>query len=117
MNLDPNMLLLAQYLGAAGQDISSGKPIGANVNQVTQQAIQNIAFKQMMKELMGGNIPGATAKISDKGISLDLPKESGLLKSMLEDLEVQKKHDLSIPTLGGGSAESTPFLGNYNWKF
>ena len=46
--------LFLQYLGAAGQDISAGEPIGKNVGAVTQQNIQAQSFAGLLGKVLKG---------------------------------------------------------------
>ena len=88
--------LFLQYLAAAGQDISSGKPIGANVNAVTQQNIgaQNQAALQqkyikMLSDMIGSKMPGWSASADDKGMKFNVPSNafSNLDSSLNKPLE------------------------------
>ena len=77
--------LFLQYLSGAGQDISAGRPIGQNVNTITQQAIAaksqavtNKKMMQMLADMMSGKLtPGSSIKMSDKGdMTMNLPKSA-----------------------------------------
>ena len=61
-----NNKLLLQYLSAAGQDIQAGRPLGANVNQVTQQNIAAQNYAKLLKKMLesGGKVSMDKDKVS-----------------------------------------------------
>jgi len=60
--------LLIQYLAAAGSDLLSGNPIGANVNAVTNQAVQNKSFVKLLQQMLGqAQSPNNTSKMTMDG--------------------------------------------------
>lgn len=60
--------LLIQYLAAAGSDLLSGNPIGANVNKVTNQQIQNSSFQKLLQRMLGeAQSPNNTSKMTMDG--------------------------------------------------
>jgi hypothetical protein len=70
-NLFSNKLFL-QYLSAAGADITAGKgPV--NVNALTQQTIQSQNYKKLLQHLLGS---GGKLTADEKGVKMDIPKES-----------------------------------------
>jgi len=73
-NLLTNKLFL-QYLTAAGNDILSRKPIGTNVNAVTNQAITAQNFTNLMKKLLS-NDNDMKASIDKNGMKLHIPTTS-----------------------------------------
>ena len=69
----PNLMenrLLWQYLSAAGQDIGAGKPIGANVNEVTQQNIAAQSYVKLLSQLLSG---GGKINLDRDNISIKAP--------------------------------------------
>ena len=48
--------LLLQYMSGAGADISAGRPIGQNVNAITQQNISSQNFMKMLQKLLGKGV-------------------------------------------------------------
>ena len=79
MNLD-NLIqnkLLLQYLAAAGSDIAAGRPIGENVNLVTQQNISAQNFMNLLSKMLSGEVPrGGKITMDDKGMKLQIPNLS-----------------------------------------
>jgi hypothetical protein len=49
---EASMNLLMQYLSSAGMDIGAGKPLGANVNAVTQQQVAARSYANLLKGLL-----------------------------------------------------------------
>ena len=69
----PNLLenrLLMQYLSAAGQDIGAGKPIGTNVDVVTQQNIRAQSYVELLSKMLSG---GAKMTLDKENISIKGP--------------------------------------------
>ena len=72
-NLLQNKLLL-QYMAGAGQDIAAGRPIGQNVNAITQQNIQSQNFMGLLQKMLSGQVPeGGKMTMDSKGMKLDIP--------------------------------------------
>jgi hypothetical protein len=65
--------LLLQYLSAGGQDLLSGQPFGANVNQVTQQNISAQNMMKLMQQILGGG--GKISMDKDK-MKIDAPSSA-----------------------------------------
>jgi len=63
--------LFLQYLAGAGQDLSEGKPIGTNVNKITQQNISAQNYAKLMDKALGSDDTKMT--LSNKGINLSIP--------------------------------------------
>lgn len=73
-NLMQNKLFL-QYLSGAGQDIASGQPISANVNQITQQNIAAQNYMKLLQRMLSGEVPeGGKVTMDSKGMKIDIPK-------------------------------------------
>ena len=72
-NLAGNKLLL-QYLSAAGMDIGGGKPIGANVNAVTQQNIAAQNYAKMLQKLLAG---GGKVSMDKESVTIKHPVTAG----------------------------------------
>jgi hypothetical protein len=62
--------LLWQYLSAAGMDIGAGKPIGANVNAVTQQQISSRNYVKLLQKLLEN---GGKMNIDKDNFSIKAP--------------------------------------------
>ncbi len=66
--------LFLQMLGAAGQDISAGNPIGANVNKAMEQNMQNENMRNVLVAMLGDkSVPGGSATVDDKTLTLKYP--------------------------------------------
>ena len=68
-SLASNKLLL-QYLSAAGQDIGAGKPLGANINAVTQQNIAAQNYAKLLKNMLAG---GGKLTLDKDNINIKAP--------------------------------------------
>ena len=66
--------LLLQYLSAAGQDIGAGRPLGANVNQVTQQNIAAQNYSKLLKKLLEG---GGKVTMDKDEVTIKHPVSAG----------------------------------------
>ena len=69
-----NNKLLWQYLAAASNDIGSGKPIGANVNAVTQQNIAAQNYAKMLQKLLAG---GGKVSMDKESVTIKHPVTAG----------------------------------------
>ena len=66
--------LFLQYMAAAGQDLSQGKPLGANVNATTLQNIGSQNFAKLMGIFPGGNIPkDGKIELTADGAKINVP--------------------------------------------
>jgi len=75
-NLFQNKMFL-QFLSAAGQDVSAGRPPGQALGGAVQQNIASQNFSKLMAGILKGNVPeGGSMKVDSKGFSLNLPKET-----------------------------------------
>lgn len=82
-NLLQNRLFL-QYLSGAGGALSSGQPVGATLDAITQQNIAaqskaklNERYMKIMKQMMGGEIPTKGKMTMDEtGLKFDVPKSA-----------------------------------------
>ena len=68
--------LFLQYLSSAGGAMSNGQPVGGALNNVTQQQIQNTNYVDMLSKILGGKNPGTSAKIDDKGLTINMARET-----------------------------------------
>lgn len=109
----PNLELirmLAQYMGAAGADISAGEPIGKNVNATTQQNIASQSFMALLKNLFGPD--GSKATLDKSGMKLTIPQDSALFSSFLKDDRMSPTAGIDLSYGSGGtppvSTPSTP---------
>ena len=121
-NLLQNKLFL-QYLSGAGADISSGKGLGANVNNITQQNISSQNMAKLLQQVLGPD--GTKATLSNTGINLTIPKETALFSNLLQGTEpgglwegmaaplgTPKEANaapVATPSMGGGSSVANPF--------
>lgn len=71
-----NSKALSQYLAAAGMDAAEGGGLGKNFNNVTMQRNSSDSMTQLLTQLLGGGMPGVEAKIGDKGISINMSRET-----------------------------------------
>lgn len=71
-----NSKLLSQYLAAAGMDAAEGGGLGKNFNGVTMQQNSSDSMTQLLTKLLGGGMPGVEAKIGDKGLSINVTRET-----------------------------------------
>lgn len=73
-----NNPLFLQYLAAAGTDLLSGGPVGANVNQITQQAITNKNYSKLLQSMLGDAMsPGTPSKMTTDGTKFKFETEMG----------------------------------------
>ena len=96
--------LFLQYLSGAGSAISQGKPVGAALDQVTQQAISAGNYNTLMQKLLAAENPNATSA------STPGPSDSGSnkhIEAMLNSLSAggtvkihPKGIDISTPMEG-----------------
>jgi hypothetical protein len=101
-NLLQNKLFL-QYLSSAGGALSKGDPAGGALDAVTQQNISSQNFAKLLAKMLSGNVPeGGAVKMTDKGLSLNVP-QSMLSQSGFSGLGAGSGKD------GGGSTPN-PFL-------
>lgn len=69
-----NNPMLLQFMTAAGEDISSGNPIGTNVGKTVQQNISSQNFMKLLQKMLGGEVPeGGKMEISDTGMKMHIP--------------------------------------------
>ena len=73
-NLLQNKMFL-QYLSAAGGAISEGKPLGAALNQVTQQNIASQNQLGILKKMLGQYPAGTKMTVDDKGSTFKIPHQ------------------------------------------
>lgn len=75
-NLFQNKLFL-QYLSGAGAAMQQGEPIGPTLNKTTQQNIGSQNYMNLLKKMLGGEIPtGGKMTMDEKGLKLEAPKEA-----------------------------------------
>lgn len=73
MPIEKNILL--QYLSGAGAALS-GQPWAQSLNQITQQNIaaqSQAGLIDLYKQILSGQMPGAKANLSEKGMNLTMP--------------------------------------------
>lgn len=71
-----NSKALSQYLAAAGADAAEGGGLGKNFNNVTMQRNSSDSMTQLLTQLLGGGMPGVEAKIGEKGLSINMSRET-----------------------------------------
>jgi hypothetical protein len=110
--------LFLQYLGAAGQDIGSGNPIGTNVNAVTQNTIgakskANLHAKYL-KSLLSGEMPANMKLSMDRdGASIKIPRsELGELVDIGGSSE-----SFNTPKIGSSTTNTSTAPGNLSNPF
>lgn len=90
-NLATNSLLL-QYISAAGQDVQNKGPLGANVNQVTQQNIAAQNYAKLLKKMLEN---GGKVSVDKDKVSINYPTNAA---------------DGSLNPLGSSGQAGTPGL-------
>lgn len=72
-NLFQNKMFL-QYLSGLGGALSSGQPIGASLNNITQQNISSQNALAVLKKMLAGNVPeGGKLTIDNKAATFNIP--------------------------------------------
>jgi hypothetical protein len=68
--------MFAQFLSAAGADISETGNLGKNLNSAVQGDISSQNYAKMMQRILAGQMPGVNASIDDKGLSFKVARET-----------------------------------------
>lgn len=78
--INPEMMLMMQYLSNAGSAISQGQPMAPALNQVTNQAITNQSLIKLLQTMLGGgegSLPAGAKITADRdNFSMKLPTGS-----------------------------------------
>lgn len=100
--------LFLQYLAGAGADIASGKPLGANVNAITEQNIKAQNFSKMLGQMLGG---GGKVTLDKDNINIKAPATSLKGDSQPSLLNSSGGGDIGINTMN--SPEISNLLSQY----
>lgn len=96
--------MFQELLGAAGADISQGTG-GKNTLAALTKNIASQNYSKILQQILGGGMPGTEAKISDKGLTLNLARETPVGEAG------PNPGQTGIPQMGGGASQGTPGRG------